>query len=63
MKTIKEIISEGSNNDKILNAFDKIKDALGADTFLDELYRAMSEDNLKDYLEYIARNHEIKINI
>ena len=63
MKTIKEIISEGSNNDKILNAFDEIKDALGADAFLDELYRAMSEDNLKDYLEYIAKNHEIKINI
>ena len=63
MKTIKEIINEGSNNDKILNAFEEIKDALGADEFLDELYRAMSEDNLKDYLEYIARNHEIKINI
>lgn len=63
MKTIKEIISEGSNNDKILNAFDEIKDTLGADEFLDELYRAMSEDDLKDYLEYIAKNHEIKINI
>ena len=63
MKTIKEIINEGSTNDKILNAFDEIKDALGADEFLDELYRAMSEDNLKDYLEYIAKNHEIKINI
>ena len=63
MKTIKEIITEGSNNEKILNAFEEIKDALGADEFLDELYRAMSEDNLKGYLEYIARNNDIKINI
>jgi len=63
MKTIKEIITEGSNNDKVLNAFEEIKDALGADEFLDELYRAMSEDNLKGYLEYIARNNDIKINI
>lgn len=63
MKSIEEIINEGNSDKKLWDAVDEIKEALGADKFLDELCRAMSDDDLKEYLQFIAKNYEIKINI
>ena len=63
MKSIQDIVNEGSSNMKLWDAVDKIKDELGADKFVDELCRAMSDDDLAEKLKFIARNYEIKVNI
>ena len=63
MKSIQDIVNEGSSNMKLWDAVDKIKDELGADKFVDELCQAMSDDELEENLKFIARNYEIKVNI
>lgn len=63
MKSIQDIVNEGSSNMKLWDAVDKIKDELGADKFVDELCQAMSDDELEKNLKFIARNYEIKVNI
>ena len=63
MKSIQDIVNEGSSNMKLWDAIDKIKDTLGSDKFIDELCQAMSDDELEKNLKFIAKNYEIKINI
>ena len=63
MKSIKDIVNEGSSNMKLWNAIDDIKDVLGADKFIDELCRAMSDDELEENLKFIAKNNKIKIKL
>ena len=63
MKSIKDIVNEGSSNMKLWDAIDDIKDVLGADKFIDELCQAMSDDDLEENLKFIAKNNEIKIKL
>lgn len=63
MKSIKDIVNEGSSNMKLWNAIDDIKDVLGADKFIDELCQAISDDDLEEKLKFIAKNNEIKIKL
>ena len=63
MKSIEDIINEGSSLMKLWDAIDEIKEVLGANKFLEELCRAMSDDELEKNLKFIAKNYEIKINI
>lgn len=41
--------------------FDVMYEALGADLLLDELSRAISADELRDCLDWIARNNDIDL--
>lgn len=63
MKSIHDIINEGSSNMKLWNAIDDIKDVLGADKFVDELCQAMSDDELEKIIKFIAKNYEVKIKL
>ena len=63
MKSIQDIVNEGISNMKVWDAIDKIKDSLGADKFIDELCRTMSDNELEKKLKFIARNYEINVNI
>lgn len=63
MKSIEEIIKEGTSNMKLWDAIDEIKDSIGAEEFLEALCRAMSDDELEKNLKFIARNYEINIKV
>lgn len=63
MKSIHDIINEGSSNMKLWDAIDDIKDVLGADKFVDELCQAMSDDELEKIIKFIAKNYEVKIKL
>lgn len=63
MKSIHDIINEGSSNMKLWDAIDDIKDSLGADKFVDELCQAMSDDELEKIIKFIAKNYEIEIKL
>ena len=61
MKHIEDIINEGSSNQKLWDQLDTLKEELGAEKVLDELCKAMTDDQMKEYIEFIAQNYEIKI--
>ena len=61
MKTIQDIVNEGSSNMKLWDQLDTLKEALGVDKLLDELCQAMSDDELEKNIKFIARNYEVKI--
>ena len=63
MKSIEEIINEGTSDMKPWDVIEEIKDTIGAEKFLEELCRAMSDDELKKNLKFIARNYEINIKL
>jgi len=63
MKSIQEIIKEGTSDIKLWDALDKLKEALGAEKLIDELCKAMSDDDLKQCLKFIAKNNEINIKL
>ena len=60
MKTIKEIISEGSLNMKLWDKIDELKEELGADKVLDEICQGLSDDDLENVLKFVCKNYEIK---
>lgn len=41
--------------------YETLKEQLGAEVFLEELYNAMSTDKAHDYFEYIARMNDIEL--
>lgn len=58
-------VDEGTSDQKLWKAIDKLKEILGAEELVDQLCQAMSDDDLKDNLKFIVRmndlNSEIKI--
>jgi len=60
MKTIKEIINEGSSNMKLWDKIDELKEELGADKVLDEICQGLSDDDLENVLKFVCKNYEIK---
>lgn len=59
MKTIQEIINEGSSNMKLWDTIDACREALGDEEFINALCQAMSDDELEENLKFICRNYEI----
>ena len=41
--------------------YETLKEQLGAEAFLEELYQAMSTDDAHFYFEYIARMNDIEL--
>lgn len=59
MKTIQEIINEGSSNMKLWDTIDACREELGDEEFINVLCQAMSDDELEEKLKFICRNYEI----
>lgn len=60
MKTINDIINEGSSNMKLWDKIDELKEELGADKVLDEICQGLSDDDLENVLKFVCKNYEIK---
>lgn len=51
-------------NNEIKSTYEKaeeLKEKLGAEYLLEELMKALTDDELKENIEYIAKNHDIEI--
>lgn len=58
-ESIKKHLNEGTNNQELDNAWVKATEEMGAEGLLDALYHAMSEDDIRENLEYIDRMYEL----
>lgn len=60
MKSIQDIIKEGSSNMKLWDKLDELKEELGAEKLLEEICQGISDDEFENVLKYICKNYEIK---
>ena len=54
-------VNERLSSDQIWKAFEQMKDAMGAESLLDELAQALSTDQLEENLRFIDRNNDLNI--
>ena len=59
MKRIEDLINEGSSNMKLWDKIDELKEELGADKLIEELCRAISDDELEKTLKFIYKAYDI----
>lgn len=58
-ESVRRIISEGSINQNTLNMWDDVREMLGDDTFISELWNWMSSDDIEGFIEHIDRNYDL----
>lgn len=56
---VKQYINEGTTDTSIQERWDNIKEFLGAEGFLDEIYAQLSEDEIVDIIDYTERMCDI----
>lgn len=54
-------VNERLSSEQIWDAFEKMKDAMGAEALLNELAQALSVDELESNLKFIDKNNELHI--
>ena len=54
-------VNERLSSDQVWKAFEQMKDAMGAESLLDELAQALSADQLEENLRFIDRNNDLNI--
>lgn len=54
-------VNERLSSEQIWDAFEKMKDAIGAEALLNELAQALSIDELESNLKFIDKNNELHI--
>jgi len=54
-------VNERLSSDQVWKAFEQMKDAMGAESLLDELAQALSVDQLEENLRFIDRNNDLNI--
>lgn len=54
-------VNERLSSDQVWKAFEQMKDAMGAESLLDELAQALSTDQLEENLRFIDRNNDLNI--
>lgn len=59
-ESIYRVLNEGANDTKLLQRWENIKEQIGPERFLDELWNALNEDELRENIEYIERVYEIE---
>jgi len=59
----KNNINEGTSNMKLWDAIDDLKEILGPDEVIDQMCRAMSDDDLEDTLKFIIRMNDLSSRI
>lgn len=58
-KSNKAVVNEGSGDSKVVKAYEQLKEILGAEKLLDDIFEALSEDVLKETFEHIAKMHDL----
>lgn len=58
-KSNKNVVNEGSANSKVVKAYEQLKEILGAEKLLDDVFEALSEDTIKETLEHIIKMHDL----
>ncbi len=62
MKHLKEVlIREGMSKEKLYDIVDKMKEAIDAETLLDDLCQALDADELEDNLRFIDRTRDLNL--
>lgn len=62
-KTLKGIIKESVRSafGKDYDKWEEVKDVVGCETMISELYNWLSADEIDEFLEYLDRNYDINL--
>lgn len=62
MKHLKEVlVNESMSKEKLYDIVDKMKEAIDAETLLDDLCQALDADELEDNLRFIDRTRDLNL--
>lgn len=58
-ETVKRLVKEGTFYNDVDSMWEYIKETLGPETMVDELYRYLDSDTIEDFVNHIKRYYEI----
>jgi hypothetical protein len=59
MESLRKTINEGHWNSDYYDKFEEIRELVGDDTMIQELYNSMSSDQIENFIEKMNRYHEL----
>lgn len=59
MEQVKKAIYEGSASKDVYDKWETIKEMMGADRMLDEVWNFLSGDDIEDFIEHVNRYYDI----
>lgn len=61
-ESLKKTINEGHWNSEVYDKWEQVREAVGDDTMLQELYNYLSSDQIEDFIyDHMSRNFELGI--
>lgn len=61
-ESVKRILKEGHWNQRVYNDWEDVRQTIGDDTFISELYNWLDGDSIEEFLENIKRNYDLGYN-
>lgn len=61
-ESVRKAINEGHWNGSVYDKWEEIRNAVGDDTFISELYNYMDGDEIEGFIETISRNYDLDYN-
>ena len=58
-ESLRRTINEGHWNSDYYDKFEEIREMVGDDTMIQELYNSMSSDQIENFIERMYRYHEL----
>lgn len=58
-ETVKKVIKEGHFDSNVYDEFSEIREMIGDDTLISELYNWMGADSIEGFIKHIKRYYEI----
>lgn len=58
-ESVRQALNEGHWNSEVYDRWKNLREMLGDDTMLSEIYNYMSGDEIEDFVEHIKRNYDL----
>ena len=58
-ESIIRVLNEGTSDETLMNRWDNLVEALGAQEMCNALFQAMSHDEIESMVEFLERNYEV----
>lgn len=58
-ESVKNVLQEGHWNSNVYSEFEELRETLGDDTLISELYNYMGGDDIEDFIEHIKRMYDL----
>lgn len=58
-ESVNSLLNEGHWDSSVYDEFEKVREAVGDDTLISELYNWLDGDSIEDFIEHMNRNYEL----